>query len=180
MAPRRARRSRPRTVAGDALRHLGGPEADGDTPVEPEAEFEDVEVRAARLGVTVEKVLREYAAIAFADLRRIVSWDERGLHVREHLSKTAAAPISEISTGTTGKAPVRVKLYDKKAALDAIARHLGMFAPDQKRHEDEDWIAAAEEARDELARWLARLAAEPDEGEASQIAEPAHRLPDRA
>jgi Terminase small subunit len=167
LAARRARRTRSRTVSGDALSHLGPPEAGADAPVKAETEFEDVEVRAARLGVTVEKVLREYAAIAFADLRRIVSWDQGKLHVKEHLSKNAAASISEISAGTAGNGPVRVKLYDKKAALDAIARHLGMFAPNQKRHEDDDWIAAAEEAREELARWLARLAAEPDEGQAS-------------
>jgi hypothetical protein len=126
-----------------------------------------VTVRAARLGITVERVLREYARIAFADLRHIAWWDADGLHVKEHLSKADAAPISEIGTGASGKGPVRVKLYDKKAALDAIARHLGMFTPVQRRQEQEDWVAAAEDAREELAHWLARLAAEDDEGKAS-------------
>ena len=32
---------------------------------------EDVEARAARLGITVERVLQKYASLAFADLRRI-------------------------------------------------------------------------------------------------------------
>jgi hypothetical protein len=113
-------------------------------------------------------VLREYARIAFADLRHIVEWDEQGLHVKEHLSKADAAPISEITAGSAGKGPVRVKLYDKKAALDAIARHLGMFTPAQKQHDEEiDWEAATEDAREELARWLARVSAEDDEGQAS-------------
>lgn len=133
-------------------------------------------MRAARLGVTVEKVLREYAHIAFADLRHIVRWDDVGLHVKEHLSKADAAAIAEISAGTTGKGPVRVKLYDRKAALDAIARHLGMFAPSPRRQENEEWAMTAEDAREELARWLARLAAASDEGDGAEDAAAAHRL----
>ncbi len=148
---------------------MGNPPDLRDDPIDPagsETAFEDVAVRAARLGVTPERVLREYAHIAFADLRHIVEWGEKGLQVKEHLSKADAASISEISAGTTGKGPVRVKLYDKKAALDAIARHLGMFTPSQRPQEDVDWIAAAEDAREELARWLARLSAEDDKDEA--------------
>ena len=158
------RSARARPCSDDALRHLGPPAtAEAQAADDPEAPFEDVEARAARLGVTVEKVLREYAHIAFADLRHIVEWDAQTLHVKEKLSKADAAAIAEIGTGTAGKGPVRVKLYDKKAALDAIARHLGMFTPRERRHdEDDDWEAAAEEAREELARWLARLAAERD------------------
>jgi len=160
LATRTPRRSRSRAASSRA----DPPPLDPEAP-DPEAqEFEDVEVRAARLGVTVEKVLREYANIAFADLRHIVSWDDQGLHIKEHLSKREAAAIAEVIAGAAGKGPVRVKLYDKKAALDAIARHLGMFTPGQRRQGDEDWQAAAEDAREELARWLARLSAESDEG----------------
>ena len=36
---------------------------------------EEVEARAARLGITLERVLRELGVIAFADITRIVSWD---------------------------------------------------------------------------------------------------------
>jgi hypothetical protein len=170
LATRSRRRGRTRPASDDALRHLGPSEAeDAESDEKLDAPFEDVELRAARLGVTVEKVLREYAHIAFADLRHIVEWGADKIHVKEKLSKANAAAIAEIGTGTAGKGPVRVKLYDKKAALDAIARHLGMFTPREKRHdEDDDWEAEAEAAREELARWLARLAAERDEDKTPQ------------
>jgi hypothetical protein len=168
------RRARSRSPSNSAHKPPESFAEEADEPAEPDAEFEDVAVRAARLGVTVEKVLREYARIAFADLRHIASWDAQGLHIKERLSKADAAPISEIGTGAAGKGPVRIKLYDKKAALDAIARHLGMFTPSQRRaEEDDDWAAEVEEAREELARRLARLAAEKDEDEASRLDEPA-------
>ena len=170
MATRSRRRGRTRPAPDDALRHLGPPEAEETgTAEDTETPSEDVEARAARLGVTVEKVLREYAHIAFADLRHILEWDAEHIYVKEKLSKADAAAIAEIGTGTAGKGPVRVKLYDKKAALDAIARHLGMFTPHERRQdEDDDWEAEAEAAREELARWLARLAAERDEDKAPQ------------
>lgn len=124
----------------------------------PAAEFEDVAPRAARLGVTPERVLREYARIAFADLRHIVEWTEQGFHIKGPLSKADAAPIAEIGGASAKGGPTRVKLYDKKAALDAIARYLGMFpAP----HRQEPAIAdPTEDALDELARLLDRLASE--------------------
>ena len=181
LATRSRRRGRVRPASDEALRHLGPPEAEeSETGGESEAAFEDVEARAARLGVTVEKVLREYAHIAFADLRHIVEWDADSLHVKAKLSKADAAAIAEIGTGTAGKGPVRVKLYDKKAALDAIARHLGMFSPPERRtDEEDDWEAEAEAAREELARWLSRLAAERGEDEAAQEPAAADRLHDR-
>ncbi|HWB50192.1 MAG TPA: terminase small subunit [Stellaceae bacterium] len=160
MATRSSRRTRPQRALDDALRHLGPAEPEaGDAP-DRGGEFEDVEARAARLGVTVDKVLREYAWIAFADLRRIVEWDEAGLHVKKRLSKANAAPIAEISRGGSG--PDKIKLYDKKAALDAIARHLGMFDP-KPRPESQEARPSVEDVREELARRLARLAGETPE-----------------
>jgi hypothetical protein len=169
----RSPRARPRSTSDDVGRRRDPLAEEDDAEAAPATEFEDVADRAARLGVTIEKVLREYARIAFADLRHIVRWDDSGLHVNEHLTKADAAAISEIGTGSTGKGPVRVKLYDKKAALDAIARHLGMFTPAERGQEDADWAAEAEAAREELARRLARLAAEHDADEAARLDEPA-------
>lgn len=92
-------------------------------------------------------MLQEYARIAFADPRHIADWKDGELHVKTSgdLSEADAAPISEIVAGSSG-GPVRVKLYDKKAALDAIARYLGMFPLAPRRSQDdvsaevgEDW-----------------------------------------
>jgi hypothetical protein len=54
---------------------------------------------------------------------------------------------------------VRIKLYDKKAALDAIARYVGMFGTAARRQEGDTPEDLVEDARDLLARRLARLAA---------------------
>lgn len=112
------------------------------------------------MGVTPERVLEEYARIAFADLRRVADWGPEGLVLKtpESLSDADAATISEITAGA-GSGSYRVKLYDKKAALDAIARHLGMFVRPPRRREDGAPADLAEDAREVLARRLARLAA---------------------
>ena len=124
------------------------------------AGLEDIAARAARLGITPEKVLEEYARIAFADVRHIAQWDEGGLHVKtsQGLTEEDAAPIHEISGGSGG-GTVHVKLYDKKAALDAIARYLGMIPPAPKPRMQEEPGDLAEDAREVLKRELARLAA---------------------
>ncbi|MBV9861900.1 MAG: terminase small subunit [Alphaproteobacteria bacterium] len=131
------------------------------TVAEPDApRTEDIAARAARLGITPERVLQEYARIAFADLRRVVDWGgPQGLVVKapESLSDADAAAISEIVAGT-GSSNYRVKLYDKKSALDAIARHLGMFVRTSRLPEDAV-SDPAEDALEVLARRLASLAA---------------------
>lgn len=180
MATRSARRGRPPSTAGDPPPRHEPPAAEAEIATATATEFEDVRERAARIGVTVDKVLQEYARIAFADLRHILSWDETGLRVKEHLSRRDAAPIAEIGTAASGNGPVRIKLYDKKAALDAIARYLGMFATTQRRQEDDEWAAEVEEAREELARRLARLAAESSEDAAARVDEPARAGDDPA
>ena len=106
-------------------------------------------------------MLKEYARIAFADLRRVADWGPNGfvLKTPEALAEADAAAISEITTAGARGCQFRVKLHDKNAALDALARHLGMFAPVARRHDDAALEDLAEDACDELARRLARLAA---------------------
>jgi Terminase small subunit len=126
-----------------------------------EAGCDEIVQRAARLGITVERVLQEYARIAFADLRRVADWGPDGLILKTPaaLSDADAAAIAEITTTGSGSRQYRVKLYDKKSALDAIARHLGMFVPSARRRDGDTSEDLAEDARDVLARRLACLAA---------------------
>jgi phage terminase small subunit len=123
-------------------------------------DFEEIGERAARLGITPERVLLEYAHIAFADLRHIVEWGPEGLVIKplKEISPDDTAAIFEIVPGT-GPGHSRVKLYDKKAALDAIARHLGMFPLPPRRREKGAPEAEGEDPREVLERRLARLAA---------------------
>jgi hypothetical protein len=120
---------------------------------------DEITLRAARLGITPERVLQEYARIAFADLRRFVDWGPDGLVPKnpETLSEEDATAISEIVSGGAG-GKYRIKLYDKKSALDAIARHLGMFVRAAPRPEDAP-DSIVEDALEVLERRLARLAA---------------------
>jgi hypothetical protein len=124
------------------------------------ADLDEVAERAARLGITADRVLQEYGHIAFADLRHIVEWGPGGLRIKslDAMSDADVAAISEIVPGSDPEHS-RVKLYDRKAALDAIARHLGMFPLAPRRHEDEAPQDEGEDPREFLARELARLAA---------------------
>lgn len=104
------------------------------------------EARSKRTEITQDMVLQEYAKIGFSDIRNIASWGERPsledvsddddlrvypveLIASENISEDTAAAISEVSLTAQG---VKVKMYDKKGALDSIGKHLGMF---KERHE---------------------------------------------
>ncbi|HKS88745.1 MAG TPA: terminase small subunit [Stellaceae bacterium] len=145
------------------------------------SEVEEIAERAARLGITVDRVLWEYAAIAFADLRHMVEEDtEGGFRIRplSKMSDADVAAISEIVPGAeAGRS--RVKLYDRKAALDAIARHLGMF-PSPRRQQAAPTEDQEEDPREFLARELARLAAEAAEGQPDLGSDPRARAEDQA
>ena len=62
-------------------------------------DIEDVTAGAARLGITPERVLEEYAHIAFADLSHIVKWGADGrLEIKpsSEVKPNDRAAISEI------------------------------------------------------------------------------------
>ncbi len=82
--------------------------------------------RAQRTGITVERVLEEYARLAFAELRAIARWSKDGLSLTAAASLTPedAAAIAEIAFDGDGKA-ISVRLHDKLAALAALARRMG-------------------------------------------------------
>jgi len=78
--------------------------------------------------VTVARVLQEYARIAFADMRNFASVGPGGVRLRdsEDWTDDDAAAVAEVSESKDGGS-IRFKLHSKTAALDAIAKHLGMF-----------------------------------------------------
>ena len=156
MATRSPRRGSSRPTSGKTRREPN----EGEQKEAPPAGPEEIAARAARLGITPDRVLWEYAAIAFADLRHIVEWRPDGLHIKPfgEMSDADVAAISDIVPGSDPEHP-RVKLYDRKAALDAIARHLGMFPLPPRRHEEEAPQDEGEDPREFLARELARIAA---------------------
>jgi phage terminase small subunit len=101
------------------------------------------QARAERTAITQDRVLREYARLAFFDARQVLYPDgsPRPLH---ELDEDTAAAISgiEISTlagrardGSEAATVRKYRLADKKPALDALARHLGLFI-DKPEHTD--------------------------------------------
>lgn len=84
------------------------------------------ESQEARTQITADRVLRELARVAFADVTD-VTYIEGG-HVRlidsKELTEDQRAAIAYAKEGAFGP---EVKLYDKIKALELIGKHLGMF-----------------------------------------------------
>lgn len=89
---------------------------------------------ADRLEITKERILKEYARIAFLDPKKLYN-DDGSLVAIKSLDDDTAAAIGGVDVTTSysgGDDPVthvtrKVKLVDKKGALDSLAKHLGMF-----------------------------------------------------
>jgi phage terminase small subunit len=90
--------------------------------------------------ITAQRTLEELAKIGYMDVRRL--FDEKGnlIPIPELDSDTAAAissiEVSEVVSEQLGTEDAprvvltrvrKIRLVDKKGALDSMARHLGMF-----------------------------------------------------
>ena len=112
--------------------------------------------------VTVDRVLAEYGKLAFLDIRKAFDGDGK-LKAIHDLDDDTAAAISglevetRVTPGGDGQGHNRlhkIKLSDKRAALDSLAKHLGMFV---ERTETKHTLEALTD--DQLAAQLERLAA---------------------
>lgn len=77
--------------------------------------------------VSREKLLREIARLAFADPRRLLtaSGEMKPMH---ELDDDMAAAISSVEVDEYGK--LKYKLWDKGAAQEKLAKHLGLYEKD--------------------------------------------------
>ncbi|MDP4076233.1 terminase small subunit [Acidovorax sp. A1169] len=98
------------------------------------------ELRAAaveRTGVTQDQIIRELSRIAFFDIRKIFNRDGSLKNVLDLDDDTAAAigSIEMLDIGTDGQLVMskKFKTESKKAALELLGTHLGMFV---KKFED--------------------------------------------
>lgn len=85
---------------------------------------------AAKLGITQERVLAEYAKIAFSDMRKFVEWGPTGIKLLDskELADGEAVVVAEVSETTSAQGgSLKFKLHDKKGALDSLAKHLGLL-----------------------------------------------------
>ena len=83
--------------------------------------------RAAEKRVTADRVMEELGRMAFSNIRDYVAWGPDGMRLRDAatLDEAETAAIADIVPNGNG-AVKRLKLYDKLAALNALAKHLGM------------------------------------------------------
>jgi phage terminase small subunit len=91
-----------------------------------------MQARSKRTEVTADRVVAEYARIAFANMRDYLPKKGETIDL-QRLDQDRTAAVEEIiidefvdQAGTVHRR-TRVKLHDKKAALDSLAKHLGMF-----------------------------------------------------
>lgn len=91
--------------------------------------------RSERTQITQDRVLQEYARIAFSNMKEFAEFGPDGVKLKDldGMDDDAARCIAEVSETTSqGGGSIKFKLHDKKGALDSIARHLGMFV---EKHE---------------------------------------------
>jgi phage terminase small subunit len=105
---------------------------------------------AGKISVTVERIVTELARIGFSDIRDVVRWHSVAANGPDQSETTAARPISVVEVKSAHElAPeaaaaiaelsvqpgggIRVRLHDKRAALVALGKHLGMFG-DRREH----------------------------------------------
>jgi len=81
-----------------------------------------------RTEITQDRVLNEYAKIAFLDPRKLLQEDGRPLKISKLDDESAGAIAGlDVAEDNMGFDTVKYKLANKLGALDSIARHLGMF-----------------------------------------------------
>ncbi len=94
---------------------------------------------AKRNEITLDQILAEYAKLAFFDIRKL--YDENGNLIPIHeLDDATAGAIGgvEVLTIGTGDNQVgtttKVKVWEKRAALDSLCKVLGHNAPVKQEH----------------------------------------------
>ena len=101
----------------------------------------EMDARAARLGITPERIIEEYAKIAFADIRLLADWDDDGVRIKDAgaISDEAAAALASIATigsPQSKRGRVRLVTFDKQRALDSLALILGLDVAAPRRDTD--------------------------------------------
>lgn len=96
-----------------------------------------VEGELYRRGVSKERVIAEIARIAFSDIRQVLTWDDKGIKLKDSKSikRDTAAAIQSVKEkvsidkedGSVLHINREIKMYDKKSALDTLAKHLGLL-----------------------------------------------------
>lgn len=91
-----------------------------------------IKARSERTEITQDRVLQEYARLAFLDPAKLFDESGRPLPIQQMDEDTRRAIVG-VDVATVGNDQMgvgevlKLRLADKRAALDSVARHLGMF-----------------------------------------------------
>lgn len=98
--------------------------------------------RSQRTQITADRVLEEYARLAFSDPRDLFD-DDGNLSQIKDLKEPIAAAIASMEVFTkideTGKIAntTRVRLWNKNKSLSDLAKHLGLFEKNNRQKDDQ-------------------------------------------
>jgi phage terminase small subunit len=116
-----------------------------------------------RIRISRDRVLTEYARVAFAEIGDIADWDEDGMRLKPKraIGKHDRAAVLELSArnGQDGAA-TRIRMHSKMKALDALAKHLGLWGGKRGPgtvDADGQWLINGRDAREALRERFKRL-----------------------
>lgn len=101
-----------------------------------------IKKREERTEISQDRVLKEYARLAFSDPRKFFDDNDNLKHITDLDDDTAACLAGmDINTrfvkskdGNMEPETIKkIKMIDKTKALDSVARHLGMFSKDNEQ-----------------------------------------------
>ena len=81
--------------------------------------------RSRRTGVCADRVVRELARIAFADISDVI--DTATMKVRADASEDDLAAVAVMKRKIGESTEMEVRLHDKNRALELLGKHLGLF-----------------------------------------------------
>lgn len=130
---------------------------------------ESLKKREERTEITQDRVLREYAKIAFSDIDNYVRFDPDTGNVYfdwSRMNSERSGAVAEITQdeymeggGETARQvkKTKFKLHDKKGALDSLAKHLGMFTDKSEvRFPDGITVNILNDEQQDIANRIAR------------------------
>lgn len=99
-----------------------------------------------RTEITADRVLQEYARIAFFDPRRLFRDDGKPMNITELDQETAAAlagldVMESVEGGVLAGYVKKYRLNNKIQALDALSKHLGLFEKQNDGQDGETGVA---------------------------------------
>lgn len=121
--------------------------------------------RSKRTEITADAVVKELARIGFSDIGDFLSFGKGGIKLMES-NEVDTKCLAEVKQTATQFGPtISFKLHDKMGALDKLAKHLGIYAPEKQEISGPNGgPIEVSDAKQKLAERLARLnpVADPD------------------